>query len=149
MANNSWITIANDASIATRLYWTKTGSPEQALEKEWPHHIAASVASAERVTGRRLRRARVEACVASFKSCSFQDMSEANDLIEAGHATDTGISELVTQWRPALQAVAAPGGKLETGMYRLVYNGDAKASFLAKTHPFTSKTAPFRIVVVP
>ena len=55
-------------------------------------------------------------------------------------------AQVVVQWRPALQAAAAPA--IENGMYRVRYHGDAMER-AGHVEPFNGTSAPFRLVILP
>jgi neutral ceramidase len=143
---------------------------EKEEEEQWPSHIERAVKAAELVTGRRLSVAKIRRCVGASRAgtpCTFE---EASDDI-ASHLNGPGNngrhtqppqppprpgapelegllyhSEIVVSWRPALQSVGA--SKLETGLYRVVYHGDAMG-LSGKVQGFTGTSRPFKVTVVP
>jgi hypothetical protein len=153
--DGGWATVANDASLSTRLHWHKVelvpaagpGSGSDASDAESdadavPLHMRGPFGLVERLTGRQLSLPRLEACAAAGRACSLADASTPAGTA-AGAAVEGLLyhSELTVSWRPAEDLIAG-GRKLETGSYRIVYHGDAMgidhgvASFNGTSRPF-------------
>ena len=166
LANGSWATIANDNAIATRLYWKKVeilreetapvDAPMDEVGLEIPKHMRSAFDIAQRVTGRRVSPTLLAGCVArealpNGRRCTYNEASvpvtSSESVAEDGHVRDVGPlyhSEITISWRPAEHSSSA--AKLETGMYRLVYYGDAMHASKQVTS-FNGTSDAFRLVV--
>ena len=163
-AGGTWETIANDDALSTRLYWEKVevlaeGSNVAADDAaaamqepaagtiEIPKHLVKAFEVAERVSGRRVSTALLAECLAKggVGHCGYADVSEPSP--PAVKERSEGLlyhSEITVSWRPAEHSASA--ARLETGMYRLVYRGDA----MGLDHgvkEFSGTSNAFRLVV--
>eukprot|EP01043_Picozoa_sp_COSAG02_P014521 COSAG02_NODE_601_length_19715_cov_445.701315_8_plen_393_part_00 len=171
-AGGSWTTIANDNAISTRLYWNKVevlqqdgvlrnemAADEQTVKPpgfEVPTHLRSAFSIAERVSGRRVSPGLLAECLAKEqragqRRCTYDDASLPaaawQPAAQESSLRDAGLlyhSEITVQWRPAEHSATAP--KLETGLYRITYHGDAMHANKEVTS-FNGTSEAFRLVV--
>jgi hypothetical protein len=122
---------------------------------------------AERVSGRRVSPTLLAACLAKEQQqlgdeggstsarggrCSYADASlpapkPAGETAAAAAERSSGPlyhSEITISWRPAEHSATA--AKLETGLYRVIYHGDAMHAS-REVVPFNGTSSSFRLVV--
>ena len=170
-AGGIWTTIANDNAISTRLYWNKvevlhqdsSSDQEVAADEstvkpqfEVPKHLRSAFSIAERVSGRRVSPALLEGCLAkeqrpgqrrctydeaSLPVTAWQPAAQESSLRDAGPLYH---SEITISWHPAEHSTTAE--KLATGLYRIIYHGDAMHIDKQVTS-FNGTSNAFRLVV--
>jgi hypothetical protein len=114
----------------------------------WSRQSAFDIA--ERVTGRRVSPTLLAECLAKEQQpggprCTYDEASLP--VAAAATGRDAGLlyhSEITISWRPAEHSDSA--AKLETGMYRIVYHGDAMHAD-RQVLPFNGTSDAFRLVI--